>query len=249
MINIENIAPHAHQITVMAEFRQADVEPIVAFAKERNAGEGGGNLLIDLTSMAGFSWSAVGEELGHMPMLMKCIYGFDRIAIISDEQWIRTVARIESALLPGVVYQVYAEDEAEAAKAWIVEEADDPRTGAFEELNINNPAIAAFALSGRLSAKEAEHGVDLVRYRLDNGECSRMMMVIKNWHGFDADAMFNEHVMSAKLALINKLDRYAIVGGPAWIRGMAGAMGALIKPEIRTYELDEQEAAIAWLSE
>ena len=249
MINIENIAPHAHKITVMAEFRQADVAPIVEFAKDRNAAGGGGNLLIDVTSMAGFSWSAILEELGHMPTLMKALYGLDRIAIISDEQWIRTAARVESALLPGLVYEVYGDDEAERAHAWILEETADPRKGAFRELDIGNPSIAAFELSGRLNAEEAENGVDLVRYKLEQLECSRMMMVITNWHGFDADAMFNEHVMSAKLALINKLDRYAIVGGPSWIRGLSGVMGALIKPEIRSFDLDDKDAAIAWLSE
>lgn len=249
MINIETISPHAHQITVMAEFRQADVAPIVAFAKERNAAGGGGNLLIDVTSMAAFSWSAVLEELGHMPMLMKCFYGFDRIAIISDEKWIRTAARLESALLPGIVYQVYDDDEADAARAWVLEQTDNPHKNAFRELDIGKPGIAAFELTGRLGLEESERGVGMVRAALESPDCSRLMIVIKNWHGFDPDTAISREVMAGKIELMKNLDRYAIVGGPAWVRSLASVVSVMVQPDIQSFELEEQDAAIAWLSE
>ena len=34
MIEFEQIAPHAHRITVMAEFRQADAEALAGFVKD-----------------------------------------------------------------------------------------------------------------------------------------------------------------------------------------------------------------------
>ena len=249
MIDIETIAPHAHRIVAIAEFRQDDVKKLIGFVKERNEAGGGGNLLIDVTSMASFSFSAIAEEIGHMGAFMKYIYGLDRIAIISDEEWIRTAARLESALLPGVVYQVYDDDEAEAARAWVLEETDQPHKGAFREIDIGGPSIAAYELSGRLDREQSERGVATVRAALEAPDCSRMMMVIRNWHGFDPDAAISREVMAGKLELIKKLDRYAIVGGPAWIGNLAGFVGALIKPEIRSFALDEQDQAIAWLSE
>jgi hypothetical protein len=38
-----------------------------------------------------------------------------------------------------------------------------------------------------------------------------------------------------------------VVGGPDWLRAMAGAMGALVKPDVRAFEPDEQDKALAWL--
>ncbi|WP_271079007.1 STAS/SEC14 domain-containing protein [Aurantiacibacter sp. MUD61] len=250
MITIERIAPHAHRITVVAEFELADAKTLVDFVKgQKEAGESGGNLLIDLTSMAGFSWTAVAEELGHMPLFMQYIYGLKRIAIISDEEWIRTAARLESAMLPGVAYQVYDDDEADAALAWVLEETENPHEGAFRPIETDSPKIAAFELVGRLDRKESERGVAMARTALQNPECSRLMIVIRHWHGFDPDAAISREVMAGKLEMMKALERYAIVGGPEWIRNFASLFGAMLKPDIKCFELDEQDDAIAWLSE
>nr|MDJ0644261.1 STAS/SEC14 domain-containing protein [Erythrobacter sp.] len=248
MIDIEQISENAHRLVVMEEFRQADAERLVEFAKERNAAGGGGNLLADATALTGFSFSAVTVELGHVPSLMKWVYGLDRIAIISDEEWIRTASRLESALLPGVTYEVYDEDEADAARAWILEEQEAPHTGAFHELDLGGSGIAAFEITGRLDREESERGVAMVRARLEDPECSKLMIVITGWHGFDVDAMFSSDVMRGKLDLIGKLDRYAIVGGPDWIRAMVGPIGMLLKPDIRAFDLDERDEALEWLA-
>lgn len=249
MIDIEQISDNAHRITFMAEFRQEDAQRLVDFAKERNEAGGGGNVLFDATAVQGFTFGAVTIELAHIPALTKWVYGIDRIAIVSDEEWIRTASRLESALLPGVTYQVYDEDEADAARAWVLEEADHPHTGAFHELDIGKPGIAAFELSGRLDRAESERGVAMVRAALEDPDCSRLMIVISHWHGFDMGAMFSSEVMGGKLDLIGKLDRYAIVGGPDWIGTMSGVIGMLLKPEIRSFDLDEQDEAVKWLSE
>ena len=249
MLNIETLSPDAIGITAIAEFRQEEVEKLVDFVQSHYDNGGGGNLLIDVTALTGFSFGAVSVELVHMPLFLRWLYTLDRIAIISDDDWIRTAARLESALLPGVVYQVYDEDEAEAARAWVLEKSDEPHKGAFREIDVGDPTIAAFEISGRLTAEESQKGVDLVRYRLEQPDCSRMMMVIRNWHGFDVDAMFNQHVMGAKLKLINEIDHYAIVGGPGWIGSLAGAMSKLLHPEIKNFDLDDQDDALEWLKE
>ncbi len=249
MINIEKVSPKAHRITLMAEFRQEDAQAIIDFAKERNSAGGGGNVLFDATSVAGFTFGAVSIELAHIPTLTKWIYGLDHIAIISDEAWIRTGSRLESALLPGLTYQVYDEDEAGAARAWIMEEAEGPHTGAFREMGIDKPGIAAFELVGRLDREESERGIAMVRARLEDPSCSRLMIVVRHWHGFDLDTVFSSEVLRGKLDLIGKLERYAIVGGPGWIGGMAGAIGALLKPDIRAFDLEDEDEAVEWLAE
>ncbi|TRD11298.1 STAS/SEC14 domain-containing protein [Erythrobacter insulae] len=247
MINIQQISDTAHRMVVMGEFLQADAEKLVEFARERNKAGGGGNILIDVTAVTDFSFSAVAIELAHMPTLFKWIYGLGRIAVVSDNDWVRTGARLESALLPGVVYEVYDEDEADAALAWVLGKTDGAHRGAVHELDIGKPDIAAYEITGRLDREESERGTAMLRARFGDSDCSRLMLVIRNWHGFDADTMFSSEVFSGKLELMGKLDRYAIVGGPAWIKSMAGLMDPLIKPKLRCFDLDKQDEAIAWL--
>ena len=247
MIDIEQISPHAHRIVLMGAFQQPDAEQLVEFAKQSLSDGGAGNVLIDLTSLADFSLTAVGEELVHIPALLKWLHSVDRIAVVSDEGWIRTAARFESLLIPGVTYQVYDEFEAEAARDWVLEETDAPHAGVFQEIEIENRTIAAFEISGRLDRDEAERGIELVRRRLEQPDCSRLMLVVKHWNGFEANVMFSEKVLTGKLSLIGELERYAIVGGPPWISTLAGVVGAMLKPEIRTFDLDQKEEAIHWL--
>ncbi len=245
MIEFEPLAPGAHRIVVYGEFVQEDAQRLIAFAREQD--KEGGNILLDLVSLAGFSFSAVSEELVHLPTLLKYLYALDRIAVVSDEDWIRSAARLESALLPGVSYEVYDEDEMDAARAWVLGESDHPHGGAVRDLDVGDPSIVAFELVGRIDRAEAEETLAKVRQRLAPPECSRLMLVIRKWHGFDPDVAASNAVMSTKFDLMRDLDRYAVVGGPGWLRQTAQAMGALVRPDVRAFDLGKQDEALAWL--
>ena len=247
MINIETLSPKAHRVTVMGPFHYEDAERLVAFAKERLASGERGNLLIDVTSLADFTFAAISGQMMHIPSMLQFVYSLDRIAFISDEEWLRSAARLESMLLPGVTYQVYDDDEKDAALAWVLEEEKAPHKGAFRELDLGRSDIAAFEVVGRLDGQESDRGIAMVEERLNRPNCSKLMMVIRHWHGFEAELLFSPSLLSSKLKLIDKIDRYAIVGGPSWVGGLAETMGMLIKPEIKAFALDDQNEALEWL--
>lgn len=246
MIDIERIAPDAHQMLVYGQITPDDVRKFVAFAAEQNAAGEGGNILIDMVSLAGFSWSALVEELAHVPALMQWLYRLDRIALVSDEAWIRTAARLESMALPGVAYAVYDADEAEAARAWVLGQSDHPHSGAVQARDAGTDVVV-IELTGRLDRAESENALDMVRARLDMSGARKLMVVVRKWHGFDPDAALSTHVMQGKRELLGRLDRYAVVGGPGWLRQMVDTFGALVKPEMRSFEADGEAAALAWL--
>ncbi|ODS97237.1 MAG: hypothetical protein ABS49_09910 [Erythrobacter sp. SCN 62-14] len=248
MIDIEPISPTAHQILIYGEISADDISQLVAFAKQQNEAQRGGNVLFDLVSLASFSWTAMLGELAQVPALLQWVYRLDRIAVISDEEWIRSAARLESALLPGVTYAVYDADEAERARAWVLEESAHPFTGAMTERDAG-PGVAVFELAGRLDRHETERVLARVHEKLADPDCARLMVVVRKWHGFDADTAFSSAVWQGKLGLIDQIERYALVGGPAWMRQMAAGFGALVKPEVRTFDLADEEAALDWLRE
>jgi hypothetical protein len=248
MIDIESISPKAHKILVYGEISGEDVKKLIAFVKSQNEAQAGGNVLFDLVSMAGYAFGAVAGELVHAPAMMQWITRLGRIAVVSDEGWIRTAARLESALLPGVTYSVYDADEAEAAEAWVLEDSNRPHAGAFRARD-SEPGIAVFELVGRLDRTESEHAMSAVREKMADPACRRLMLVIRKWHGFDPDAAINGEVLQGKFALIDEIARYAVVGGPDWLRQMAAIFGALVKPKVKTFALADENAALAWLRE
>src|SRR3546814_17585908 len=58
---------------------------------------------------------------------------FGRIAIVTDQSWVRIASRIESALLPYVSYEVYPVAQRDHALAWVKGAVDtrQPRLRAF----------------------------------------------------------------------------------------------------------------------
>ena len=44
---------------------------------------------------------------------------FGRVAVVSDQAWIRAGTRIESAILPFISYRTFEPDERESAYAWV----------------------------------------------------------------------------------------------------------------------------------
>lgn len=248
MISIERLSTKSHQIVIYGEVNGDDLAQLTAFAKDQNTQGLGGNALFDLVSMASFSWTAMLGELAHVPALLQWIYRLDRIAVVSDEEWIRSAARLESALLPGLAYAVYDAHEAERARAWVLEESAHPYTGALTERDAG-AGIAVLELTGRLDRHETERVLALLHDKLADPACARLMLVVRQWHGFDADTAFSSAVWQGKVGLIDQIERYALVGGPVWLRQMAAAFGALVKPEVRTFDLADEEAALVWLRE
>ena len=98
-----------------------------------------------------------------------------------------------------------------------------------------------------LDRAESERGLAMVRARLEAPDCARLLLVIRDWHGFEMDTLFSGTLFSGKLELIGQLDRYAVVGGPDWLGGMASMIGGMIKPDVRAFDLDDLDDAVAWL--
>lgn len=246
MIAVERLSPQAHRITIMGAFHHADAEEAIGFIKRQLEAGAGGNLLLDLTALAEFSFSAISEQAMHLPTLLRYVRSLGRIAIISDEQWLRSLARLESALLPGVEYQVYDDDEAETALAWVLGEAAQPHEGAVRELDLG-PDVTGFAIDGRIDRAEAERILAIARERTARPGGARLMVVVRHWHGFDMAAALSGPVIEAKHALLEQLERYAVVGAPGWMRAAIAGFAPLVKPEIRAFDEGEEEAALAWL--
>jgi len=202
------------------------------------------NLLFEFADIDGLDFSAVWQEMSHFGALVKMLGKLDRIAIVADEPWLRTAARIGSAMLPGVTYEVFSCDKAEQARDWVLGQTDRPHGDAVRMIDVGDPSIVAFELDGRIDRQNAEEIIAQLKAALDARHTSRMMARVKNWHGFDLATLGSTSIPKAKAQFIKRLDRYAIVGGPDWLDNMAELFGALIDTEVKAFCLDEEDDAL-----
>ena len=89
-----------------------------------------GGVLMRAEAVAWPSLGAIGVELRHWVQLMAMIEKVDKVAVLTDQTWVKAVAGVESALLPNLVIKNFAPDDEDAARTWLaVSDESESATG------------------------------------------------------------------------------------------------------------------------
>ncbi len=64
---------------------------------------------------------AIGVELSRLPKLFKLIGRFDRVAVLTEKQWLKKASEFEGALIPGLEIKAFELNEESEAEAWLAE--------------------------------------------------------------------------------------------------------------------------------
>ncbi|MGI3184966.1 STAS/SEC14 domain-containing protein [Nioella aestuarii] len=70
----------------------------------------------------GVEWptlGAIGVELRHWGQLMAMIRKVDKVAVLTDQGWLRNLAMVESLLVPNLVIRSFAPDQEASARSWL----------------------------------------------------------------------------------------------------------------------------------
>ena len=65
--------------------------------------------------------SAFVVELSRLPEMFRLIRNFDRVAVLADTEWLKTISEIEGALIPGLEIKGFDPDQEAQAEAWLAE--------------------------------------------------------------------------------------------------------------------------------
>ena len=78
-----------------------------------------GRMLYTINDFAFPTLAAIGVDFARIPALFGVIGKFDKCAVLADASWIRAIAAIEGALIPGLAIKAFDEDETAQAEAWL----------------------------------------------------------------------------------------------------------------------------------
>lgn len=130
MLTFTSLSPRAIEVTAEGHFTAADIAPALDRMAAILDTTPQLDILADVRGSPSIALGVIIEELKHLPMLIRLVRAIDRVAIVADAEWIRTVSRIEGALIPGVHYEVYERRDEAHARAWLLRETDQPRPAA-----------------------------------------------------------------------------------------------------------------------
>lgn len=127
MLTITPLSTRAIEIIASGHFTAAEVAPALDRMGALLDAMPKLDILADVRGSPSIALSAIGEELKRLPLVFRLIRQVERVAIVADAQWVRVASRIESALIPGLHYEVYDRSEEAHARAWVLRETDQPR--------------------------------------------------------------------------------------------------------------------------
>lgn len=105
----------------------------------------------------------------------------------------------------------------------------------------------AFEITGRVSAADMENLYGLLEAEYALHDKIDLLVLIHDYEGFDWSAAFTETTMAGKTHALRHIRKYAVVGGPDWMRGVIGFARPFLSIEMKHFELDQAGAAWTWI--
>lgn len=78
-----------------------------------------GDMLMRAEGVEWPSLGALGVELRHWVQMMAMVEKIDRVAVLTDETWVKAMAMLESALIPNLTIRAFRPDQELEARAWL----------------------------------------------------------------------------------------------------------------------------------
>ncbi len=201
------------------------------------------HIYAEVIDFSGVAAEALATGLKWLPEWLRRLDRIRRVAIVGDQDWVRWAAKVESALLPKVSYETFETSERDRALDWVAGRNPVPHPPAIKIIESDRPDVLGFEIDGHAGKEELETVSTHFIKALEGKDKVPVVGRIKSLGGFQLSGFFTGDYFAMKRGSLEKLDRYAVVGGPAWMRATLNTLAPLFKAEIRHFEPGEEDAA------
>ena len=247
MLEILETEPGVIAVKLSGRMKAGDMDEVTTLVERSIEAHERTHVYVEIHDNFSFDVGAMAACLPRGAAMLTKLDRFGRIAIVSEQRWIRWATRIESAILPGISYETFELAEHVQALAWVEGNRTLPHGPSIMIMETDKPDVIGFEVNGKISAVEAAAAVDYYNDALEEGRPLRLLGKMKHIGGAELGAFFDRAFLKLKRDILGRLDRYAIVGGPAWLRGWVAALDELAKADIRHFKASDEALAWQWL--
>ncbi|WP_173931719.1 STAS/SEC14 domain-containing protein [Chelativorans sp. Marseille-P2723] len=105
----------------------------------------------------------------------------------------------------------------------------------------------AFEIKGHIGAADMQNMYGLLEGAYALHERIDVIILIHDYEGVDWAAAWKEPIMLGKAPSLKHIRKYAVVGGPGWIKPMVSLFNPFLSVEMRYFPAQEAEAAWDWI--
>jgi hypothetical protein len=247
MIETLPSSPDVIAIRIRERLVLAELEPILERMEASLRANEKTHVYVEVEQLRSVEASGIGGYVGRAVALLGKLGRFGRVAAVADQSWIRWAARIESALLPGIRYETFTSAERERALAWVEGKAKLAHGSSLKLIETDRPGTLGFEVDGRISEPETERLAARMDELARGEDRLRLLVRVRNIGGAELGAILGSDYLRMKWNLLDRVERYAMVGGPSWLKASTNTLDRMFKGELRHFRADEEAAAWAWL--
>jgi hypothetical protein len=190
-------------------------------------------------AFAGYSAGAAWEDA---KIGMRHFTHFERIAVITDVDWIENAVRAFGFALPGDV-RVYDNDETDEANAWLLEPGDP---GELEFELDETRSLLILEPRDELEAGDFDRVAGaLDPYLATHGKLSGVVIVARSFPGWDDFAGLLAHLGFVR-EHHEAIDRVAVVTDSRFLGAMPRIAGVFLHAEIQRFAFEDRSVAEDW---
>jgi hypothetical protein len=247
MLETIDCGPDVFAVRCGGRLELAELETCLQRLKEALDSRDTTHIYAEVIGFTGLSADALAIGVKWMPEWLRRLDRVGRVALVADQNWVRWVAKVESALLPKISYETFESDERERALDWVKGRSSVPHAPAIKIIETDRPDVFGFEIDGHASKNELDAVSVHFLNALQNKDNVRVVGRIRSLGGFQMTGLVTGDYFAMKRSFLEKLERYALVGGPSWLRATLNTLAPLFTAEIRHFELEDEEAAWQWV--
>lgn len=248
MIKVETSLADVLVVELSGTVEESDVETMEeAFEGKLDADDRFG-LVVDMSGWTDITVDALKEDAKFEFGLLSKLNRFPRMALISDKKFPRAVAKFFDPIFPAVEIRTFSSSERDQAMAFASElpESTTQKHG-VTVLDTGNPRLLGFEIEGKLSKEDMDRVVEPLQHAFEGDQKIDLFVWWKSGFRFDPSIIADASVISMKLSSIGHIRRYAVVGGPHWLKNVALAMASALPVDMRAFDSDDVAEAWTWL--
>jgi hypothetical protein len=255
MLDVLNAPDHVVALRVSGRVEEQDIEVGIQAIEAGLHREDRLGVLVEV-DITGMAVGAFAKDLTYSLSKLRDLHRFSRVAVVSNQEWVRVVAQVQARILPFLDVRSFRPSEREEAMAWVsqppisadlsgAEGLSDRRS--IRLLGATRSDVVAFEVDGRISGQDM---VDLIA-RFDEAltaqERLRVLVRVVDFDGVSLEALRAESLWSVKMRGLKQIERYALVGGPNWMERVVRWATPLLPIKTRYFDRAEEPLAWDWL--
>lgn len=168
---------------------------------------------------------------------------FERVAVVTDHDWLENLVRAFGFLVPGEV-RTFECDELEEARAWIV----DPRSGGALEHELHADAgVLVLRPKDELEVGDFQRvAAEVDPFIAERGGLAGLMIVADEFPGWDDFAAMTAHFRFVR-EHHRDVRRVALVTSDRFLAAVPRFARYFLRAEVRRFAPEDEAAAFAWV--